>query len=138
MNRHTSSDHYLLVARVQHPKQPSTGIMTITSKLRDLDATALADVIAHQITSSSRATPTAEELAEDYKKILSTPLDKLAPAHTRTVTRRRSQQWYTDDFLALKQRKRQAEDVWQKTGLHVDQEIFKSIQSSLLHQVESY
>ena len=59
LNRHTSSDHYLVVARVQHPKPPSTRITTITHKLRDLDATALADVISHQITSFSRTTLTA-------------------------------------------------------------------------------
>ena len=108
VNRHTSSDHYLVVAHVQHPKPPSTRIMTITRKLRDLDATSLADVISHQITSFSRTTLTAGELADHYEKILSSSLDKLAPARTNTVTRRPSQKWYTDDLLAIKRRKRQA------------------------------
>ena len=53
------------------------------------------------------------------------------------MTRSPSHKWYTDDLLAIKRRKRQAEDFWHKTGLHVHKEIFKSIQSDYYTKVKA-
>ena len=93
------SDHALVLVRVKSPKPLPTRIMTITHKLRGLDATSLTAEVYTLASKTVHTDASTDSIAEKYNFILAAALDKFAPCHTKTVTRRPSQPWYNDNFM---------------------------------------
>ena len=59
-----------------------------------------------------------------YRHELGLCLDDLAPIRQQTVTLRPPSRWYNETIRTAKQRRRQKERMWRKTGLTVHREIF--------------
>ncbi|XP_056006684.1 uncharacterized protein LOC130050513 [Ostrea edulis] len=64
------------------------------------------------------------DLKELYSSELSSIMDWLAPLRTRTITIRPEYEWYNSSIREAKQRRRQAERLWRKSGLVVHREIY--------------
>ena len=119
------SDHVLVLVRVKHPKPLPTWIMTITHKLRGLDATSLAAEVSTLASKTFHTDASPDSIAEKYSSILAAALDKFAPCCNKTVTRRPSQPWYNDTLHEAKCRRRQAERTWLSTDLEVHHQIHR-------------
>ena len=119
------SDHVLVLVHVKHPKPLPTWIMTITRKLRGLDATSLAAEV------STLDSKTVHTDASPDNFILAAAIDKLEPCCTKTVTRRPSQPWYNANLHEAKRKRRQAECTWWST----DQEVLHQIHC---HEMTAY
>ena len=85
------SDHALVLVRVKHHKPIPNRIMTITCKLRGLDATSLAAEVSTLASKTLHIDASPDSIAEKYTSILAAALDKFAPCPTKTVTWRPSQ-----------------------------------------------
>ncbi|XP_056009343.1 uncharacterized protein LOC130051436 [Ostrea edulis] len=57
------------------------------------------------------------DLTELYSSELSSIMDSLVPLRTRTITIRPESEWYNSSIREAKQRRRQAERLWLKSGL---------------------
>ena len=118
------SDHALVLVRVKHPKPVPTRITTIIRKLRGLDATSLATEVSTLASKTFHTHASPDSIAEKYNSILAVALDKFAPCHTKTVTRRPSQLWYNNTLHEAKCR-RQVERTWRSTDLEVHHQIHR-------------
>ena len=125
------SDHALVLVHVKHPKSLPTQIMTITRKLKSLDATSLAAEVSTLASKTFHTDASPDSIPEKYNSILAAALDKFAPCRTKTVIRRPSQPWYNDTLHEEKRRRRQAERTWQSTDLEVHRQIH-------LHEMTTY
>ena len=115
---------------MKHPKPIPTRIMTITHKLRGLDATSLAAEVSTLASKTFHTDASPDSIAEKYNSILAAALDKFAPCRTKTVItalvqRHTPQPWYNDILHEAKHRRRQGERTWRSKDLEVHRQIHR-------------
>ncbi|XP_056016888.1 uncharacterized protein LOC130053569 [Ostrea edulis] len=122
---HGFPDHFpvflnLSMSKSQLPKQSVT-----YHKVKAIDPSALSQVVTSSTLCSSAATEMSlADLTKLYSSELSSIIVSLAPLRTRTVTIRPESEWYNSSIREAKQRRRQAERPWRKSGLMVHRKIY--------------
>ena len=94
-----------------------------TRNIRNIDRTSLSE----DLKSVFSAIPCPS--ADQYSNILSSALDKHAPATKRKVVERKSSPWFSlvsEKLLDAKRKRRQAERKWLSTGLTVFKDMYKT------------
>mgnify|MGYP001548919928 CR=1 FL=1 len=76
-----------------------------------------------------------EEATQCYNHVLSTLLDRHAPARNVTIPDRHNADWYTPELRAAKQERRRAEDLWRKSNLKVHEDAFRIKKNDYNYQV---
>ena len=66
------------------------------------------------------------ELVKCYNNTLKSALDRHAPVINKTITKRPTVPWFTNEVKSAKRDRRRAERKWRKTRLHSDFLVFKS------------
>ena len=80
-----------------------------------------------------KSTEDLNKLVADYNSTLSNLLNHHAPLKSKTVRKRPSMPWYTDEIGAATRLRRKAERKWRRTGLHEGFIAFKSPRNRTTH-----
>ncbi|XP_072037124.1 uncharacterized protein [Amphiura filiformis] len=104
---------------VQHVKEPTH----IGGHILDLVISCGSDNVVSNVVVHKENDP--DYLAEQYDTTLRDLVDKHAPEVRREITLRPNAPWFTPSLQAAKQKKRQCERAWKKSGLECHRQIFQ-------------
>ena len=119
-------DHFPVYAELSMTK-PSFPRQQVTSrKIRGITQDSLrAAVLATPLVNNTRLNSLSlDEMVAMYNDELRSIMNVLAPLKTRTLVIRPDSKWHTDAIRMAKQRRRQAERRWRKSGLVVHREMY--------------
>ena len=129
-----TSDHFAVLCDLDVRRPVQQPEYRSVRNIRAIDLIAFRHDVATLAAASS--VPSADQLCDHLRSVL----DKHAPAAQRKVPQRRSTPWYSavaPDLRALKQKKRQAERQWLRSGLAVHKEIFCSFKHKINRLVDT-
>ena len=78
-----------------------------------------------------------DQQVDQYNKVLSSALDKLAPLKSMQMVSRTVQPWMNNEIRVAKQKRRKAESAWRKTQLSVHRDIYKSERSNVNKMIKN-
>ena len=119
------TDHNLLLCSVHQPKPKPLRISVPVRKLRKLNVSSFKEDIK-QSDLGTDLEGNISSLTDQYNHVLSSLLDKHAPAKTKLVTVRPSHPWYSDELYAAKRERRRCERVWRRTGLTIHYQLLRA------------
>ena len=113
------SDHFMISFEVPISK-PKTEKIHITSRnLKKIDLELFKTSLKSSLNESVVNSVTA------FNNCLARTLDTFAPLRKKVISIRPFSPWINDAVKTIKQKKRQAERKWEKSGLTIHKEIFK-------------
>ncbi|CAJ1050070.1 hypothetical protein D5F01_LYC22364 [Xyrichtys novacula] len=121
------SDHLLIKTVITLPDPPTRLKRTINFRnLKSISPSALTAALSLNLTTSPpQASDNPSDLVTYYNQTLSSCLNLLAPVKSKSVTFARSAPWYTPALHQLKQKKRQLERLYRKTGLTIHLQLYR-------------
>ncbi|XP_077977133.1 uncharacterized protein LOC144432736 [Glandiceps talaboti] len=136
------SDHAALHFSSTFTRPRPRKILQSSRKLANIDTSVLQHKIASSSLSSlSEADMSATELVTAYNNVMTTVINKVAPVYNKQVLDKARAPWFTEELLLTRQKLRQSERQWRKTGLVVHEQMFKSAQNvymAKLHDAYSF
>lgn len=124
---HGFPDHYPVFVCLSLMKPALPTRQVLYRKMKEIAPDALRNAIHNSnlpLSPSSAGNFALDDLIDLYDNELVRILDDLAPLKLKTITVRPESKWYNDDLRRAKQKRRQAERRWRKTGLVVHRQIF--------------
>ena len=134
LNNSVESDHSMIVFQTDISK-PKTLKQTLRyRKWKDIDIDLLQKDIQECLVLTDEMN--VAEMTMTYNNVLSAISDRHAPIIEKCVTIRPSSPWYTPEIHQAKQLRRQYERRWQRSGLTVHFEIFRSQRNKVNKMIE--
>lgn len=121
---HGFPDHYPVFSRLSLQKPPNLKETVTFRKFKTVNVSDVSDDILNSALNTDLSACELDGVVSLYNSELARIIDVHAPLKTRTLTVREEAEWYTDNIRAAKQKRRQAERLWRKTGLSVHRDIF--------------
>ena len=129
------SDHFATICTVNIARPAASKETVTVRRLRNISINSLKEDITASFSGLSHDID-LDCLSEEYDTTLGNLLDKHAPAKSRVRYLRPHSPWYTDNLREEKQKLRQHERKWVKSGLEIDKQIFREKCASYKNHLE--
>ena len=118
------SDHdHIVVCDLQLQRPPPLRKHVSSRHFKGMDLKALKEDLSDSAVMGSFF-ESAEDALAIYTNTFTELLDKHAPSMEKMITIRPNTEWYSDEIREEKQRRRQLERQWQKSGLEVHRQMY--------------
>ena len=121
---HGFPDHYPVCSTLNLSKPPLSVNRVTYRSFRKIPCDVMEAAIKESRLGNVTSDISLQELTEVYDSELRKIADQLAPVKTRFITQRPKADWYNDTIRLAKQKRRQAERLWRKSGLEVHRQLY--------------